>query len=41
VTNEGSDVHFVIALSSQKLQSLISQFSGFLGGMAGAGAGSP
>jgi hypothetical protein len=40
VSNEGSDVHFVIALSSQKLQSLITQFSGFLGGMAGAGAGS-
>jgi hypothetical protein len=36
VTNDGADAHFVIALSSQKLQQLIQQFSGLFGAFSGS-----
>lgn len=37
VSSDGSDVHFVIALSSAKLQQMIQQFGPLLGGLAGMG----
>ena len=38
ITNAGDDAHFVVAMSSQKLQNLVSMFGGMMG-MMGGGAG--
>jgi hypothetical protein len=35
ISNNGDDAHFVVAMSQQKLQALISQFGGMLGMMGG------
>ena len=35
VTSEGSDVKVAVAISAQKLQSLVSQFGGMMGGLGG------
>jgi hypothetical protein len=37
VNADGSDVKFTVVLSNQKLQALISQFSGMFGGLGGMG----
>ena len=38
ITNDGADVHVEVALSQAKLQSLVKQFGGMLGGMGGGGS---
>lgn len=38
ITANGDDAHFVVAMSNQKLQALISQFGAMFGMMGGAGA---
>ena len=35
ITNTGDDAHFVVAMSSQKLQSLMGMFGGMMGAMGG------
>jgi hypothetical protein len=39
ITNDGAEVRFVIALSSQKLKEMVAQLSGLLGAFGGMGGG--
>jgi hypothetical protein len=39
ITNNGDDAHFVVAMSAQKLQSLVGMFGGMMGMMGGGGGG--
>lgn len=41
VSNDGTDVHVTVSLSSQKLQTLIGMVGGMLGGLMGGGMGAP